>query len=796
MKHEDESTSEARRRFLKMSGLAGLLPLMGMPTFSACAAVQRPASSLPSSPSPGKLVLWYGAPAREPDVLREGLPIGNGRIGALVGGDPGHDFLYITDGSMWLGGRNAVLDGDGQFGYATSDFGSLVMLCRLYLRIDGHDMARVQDFRRELDMAQGVVRMSYRKDGVRYRREIYASHPDDVIVMRLTQDGGGRHDGVLDLQGSHDEVTRHDDASTRLFDGRFDNGLCYAGAVRVQSTGGTVRAEADGVHFEGCESLTIVFCGGTNYTPDPKRGYLDTAIDPATRAKEKIEAALRLSPDVLSHTHRADHARLFDTMHVDLGTSTAAQRAMDSWSRLQARARKPKLPDPELEASYLQFGRYLTIAGSRDRLPTGLQGLWLSDNAPPWMGDYHTDINIQMNYWLPDRAGLSPCFDALTDYCLSQVDSWTRITHELFNDPRNRYRNSSGKVAGWTVAFSTNIYGGNGWWWHPASNAWLCNSLWQHYEYTQDRRHLARIHSLLKGACEFWEARLLPTTIVDPVTGQRRDVWIDDADWSPEQGPENAKGITYAQELAWDLFGHFQQSSDLLGIDADAAARFTALREKLYLPRVSDTTGWLEEWMSPDNLGDVTHRHLSPLIGFFPGDRIRTEDASPELLQGVTRLLTARGMTGYGWGCAWRAICWARLKNADNAYQLLLTNLLPTKNHSNGTTANFFDFYQLDANADAFQIDANFGTPTAMLEMLMYSRPGRIELLPALPTAWRNGSISGLGARGGFQVDMTWREGKVTALTIRSVNGGKTTVESNGRSFAVSLRPGESRALA
>ncbi|KAF1004085.1 MAG: hypothetical protein GAK28_04249 [Luteibacter sp.] len=795
MQHEDESTSAARRRFLKMSGLAGLLPLLGMPAFGACAAVPRPAGSSASSTGPSKLTLWYGAPAHEADVLREGLPIGNGRIGALVGGDPGRDFLYITDGSMWLGGRNATLDGDGQFGYTTNDFGSLVMLCRLYLRVDGHDMADVQDFRRELDMAQGVVRMSYRKGGVQYRREVYASHPDDVIVLRLTQDGGGAFSGVLDLQGAHDEVVRSVEQA-RQCEGAFDNGLKYAAAARIQATGGSLRSEAEGIHFEGCEALTVVFCGGTNYVPDPRQNYLDTTVHPLVRAHEKIEAALRLRPEVLSHTHVADHARLFDTMRVDLGTSTLAQRSLDTWARLQARAKRGAAPDPELEASYLQFGRYLTIAGSRDRLPTGLQGLWLSDNAPPWMGDYHTDINIQMNYWLPDRAGLASCFDALTEYCLSQVESWAKVTRELFNDPRNRYRNSSGKVAGWTVAFSTNIYGGNGWWWHPASNAWLCNSLWQHYEYTQDRRHLARIHPLLKGACEFWEARLIPTTVTDALTGQPKEVLIDDADWSPEQGPENAKGITYAQELAWDLFGHFQQSSQLLGIDADAAARFTALRQKLYLPHISEKSGWLEEWMSPDNLGDVIHRHLFPLIGFFPGDRIRVEDSPPELIQAVTRLLTARGMTGYGWGCAWRAICWARLKNADNAYQLLLTNLLPAMNHSNGTTANFFDFYQLDANADAFQIDANFGTPTAMLEMLLYSRPGRIELLPALPTAWRDGSITGLGARGGFQVDMTWRDRKVTALTLRSAVGGKTVVVSNGRSLPVSLRPGESRTLA
>ncbi|MDF3983317.1 glycoside hydrolase family 95 protein [Luteibacter sp. PPL554] len=794
MTHEDGASSASRRRFLKMGGLAGLWPLVGGPVFAASVPVSRPVGAPPPAHPP--LTLWYRTPSSEANLLREGLPIGNGRIGALVAGDPGRDVLYVTDGSMWLGGPNAALDEKGQFGYAPTDFGSLVMMARLYLNVDGHAMAQVTDFRRELDMARGVVRMSYRKEGVIYRREVYASHPDDVIVMRLSHDGDGRYDGRLDLRSAHDDGTRGDAEPAGLrFDGRLPNGLRYAAAVRVQAPGGVLRRDEDGLRFERCDELVIVFCGGTNYVPDARRHYMDATVDPGARAIDKIDAAWRAPADALWQTHAADHAALFDAMRVDLGASTPRQRSLDTWSRLQARVQADAPPDPELEAAYLQFGRYLTIAGSRDRLPTGLQGLWLTDNAPPWMGDYHTDINIQMNYWLPDRAALTSCFDTLTEYCLSQIDAWTSHTQRLFNDPRNGFRNRSGKVAGWTVAFSTNIYGGNGWWWHPGASAWLCNSLWQHYEYTQDRAYLARIHPLLKGACEFWEARLLAVTVTDPHTGAAREVLIDDADWSPEQGPTDARGITYTQELAWDLFGHFRQASDVLGRDGDAADRFMALREKLYLPQVSPDTGWLEEWMTPDNLGEVTHRHLSPLFGLFPGDRLRPGDTPGPLMQAATNLLTARGMTGYGWGCAWRAICWARLGHADNAYRLLVTNLRPVERHGNGTSANFFDVYQLDANADAFQIDANFGTPSAMLEMLLYSRPGHIQLLPALPEAWSDGLITGLGARGGFRIDMAWRKRKVTALTVHSVGGEHTAVVVDGRSHSLTLRRGESKVL-
>lgn len=451
------------------------------------------------------------------------------------------------------------------------------------------------------------------------------------------------------------------------------------------------------------------------------------------------------------------------------------------------------MPDPELEAAYLQFGRYLMIAGSRGSLPLNLQGLWLDGNDPAWMGDYHTDINIQMNYWMADRAGLSACFDALTDYCLAQLPSWTDLTRRLFNDPRNRYRNSSGKNAGWTLAISTNPHGGNGWWWHPAGNAWMCNTLWEHYEFTRSSSHLERIYPLLKGACEFWEARLLTTT----PPGTAREVLIADSDWSPEHGPLDAKGITYAQELVWTLFGNYCVASAELGKDAAFADTIASLRKKLYLPRVSPTTGWLEEWMSPDNLGETTHRHLSPLVGLFPGDRIRPDGSTPDdIVAGATALLTARGTESFGWANAWRSLCWARLKNPEKAYQLIVNNLRPSIDGGNGTAFNLFDIYELGEGNGVFQIDANFGTPAAAIEMLVYSRPGHVELLPALPEAWaRSGSLTGAGARGGFVVDLHWRDGRPTRARIRSVGGRTTTVAYGGTTRTVRLKPGASVTL-
>ncbi|MFC8347563.1 glycoside hydrolase N-terminal domain-containing protein [Streptomyces sp. NPDC057280] len=772
----------SRRNLLTLAAATGALA--GLPTYTATAAPDRP-DSLPYSGS-SDTTLWWQAPADEHSMIEQGLPVGNGRLGALASNDPGRELLLVTDATMWTGGLNDTLDADGQFPYGRTDFGSFTLLARLTVDLPDHDLSTVNGYRRALDLARGVLTTSYVRSGVTYRREIFASHPDDVIVLHFTQSGGGRYTGSVTLEGTHGE------GETGVsFGAAFPNGLRYGAAVKAYGSGGRVAVHGTRIDFSGCRELTVLVSGGTNYAPDARTGYRDPALDPQKLARAKVRDAAAHSADVLLRTHAADHHALFGRLDLSLGTSTAEQRALDTWERLTARARDG-VPDPELEAQYLQFGRYLMIAGSRDSLPLGLQGLWLDGNDPDWMGDYHTDINIQMNYWMADRAGLSRSFDALTDYCLAQLPSWTDLTRRLFNDPRNRYRNSTGRNAGWTVAISTNPYGGGGWWWHPAGNAWLCNSLWEHYEFTGSRTHLERIYPLLKGACEFWEARLLTITL----PGSTREVLIADSDWSPEHGPLDAKGITYAQELVWALFGNYCVAAAELQRDSGFAATVAGLRKRLHLPQVSPKTGWLEEWMSPDNLGETTHRHLSPLVGLFPGDRIRPGSSPSDLVAGATALLTARGMESFGWANAWRSLCWARLKNAENAYRLVVNNLRPSSDGSNGTAFNLFDIYEVAKGRGIFQIDANFGTPAAMIEMLLYSRPGHIELLPALPDAWAaSGSVTGVGARGGFVVDLRWTDGIPIEARIRSVGGRTTAVEFGGTSRTVTVRPGASVTL-
>jgi alpha-L-fucosidase 2 len=751
---------------------------------AAAAVTTLPGAVAEAGADQPSLEMWYPAPADPALMIEQGLPIGNGRVGALVGGDPANELLLITDASQWTGHQNTTLEGDGQFPYGRDDFGTFTLLAKLGVQIPAH--TGVTGYRRSLDLANGLVTTSYVVKGVTYRREVYASHPDGVIVIRLTQSGGGSYTGKVTLQGTHDETVRG-----ASFSAAFPNGLKYAAAVKAVGT-------VDGLTFAGAAELTIVVAAGTNYAPTIATGYRDPKTDPLKTVTGRVAAAARLSANALREHHVADYRTLFGRMAVSLGASDRTQKGLDTWSRLKARAADGAKPDPELEALYLQFGRYLMITGSRDGLPLSLQGLWLDGNFPDWMSDYHTDINIQMNYWMADRAGLSPCFDAFTDYLLAQLPSWTDITQKSFNDPRNRFRNTSGRVAGWTVAFSTNINGGNGWWWHPGGNAWLCLSLFEHYEYTQDKRYLERIYPLLKGACEFWEARLISTMAVTQpgVTRGARKVLIDDHDWSPEHGPQDARGMTYAQEVVWALFEHYRTASSVLRKDDRFRATVEGLQDMLYLPQVSPTSGWLQEWMSPDNLGETTHRHLSPLIGLFPGDRLRPGAVPQSIMDGARKLLTARGLDSFGWANAWRAACWARLGDGETAYRLLERNLRPSVAHSNGSSMNLFDIYQVDPNRSIFQIEANFGTPSAMVEMLVYSRPGVVQLLPALPSAWAPaGSITGVGVRGGFLLDVEWKHGKPSRVKVTSVGGKSTTVTFGRRSKRVNLDRGESVVL-
>jgi alpha-L-fucosidase 2 len=785
------SVNHKRRKLLKLGGVAAILPIAGRAgatTTSASATTGGPSfpngqTSNPISLSPQSnsslvpanraLLFKYDLPAVESSIQFQGLPIGNGRLGALAGGASEKEVLYLNEITLWSGSRDVV-----DPAYTTTGMGTYLSLGRLYIDLPDHIGAA--SYQRSLDISNAIVRTQYSVGGKTYMREIFSSFPDNVIVIRLTSHGG-TYNGTVSLVDGQGTQTIGESNNALSFAGAVTgSGELYATYMAVVPDAGiaSLNAATAQITLQNCPALTILLAARTDYNGRYVDNYL-TGVNPREAAITDVRSAAALKYGDLLNRHVEDYQALFGRTELNLGKSTDTQNALPIPERLLARQINPAEADPELEAMYVQFGRYLTISSSRGSLPANLQGLWSTTNNPAWMADYHTDINVEMNYWLADRAALPECQQPFANYVIGQFPSWVQSTKNHFNDAANaNYNNSSGNVAGWTVAISTGIYGSLGWDWSPPASAWYCRTLWNHYEYTLDKAYLASIYPVMKSACEFWQARL----IRDPATG----LLIDDKDWSPEQGPHQQLGITYAQELVWDLFSNYVAASALLGKDADFAQTVSNLKAQLYLPKVSPTTGQLQEWMNDSIVGEVGHRHLSPLFGWFEGERI-TLDSDPQLVAGVKALLTARGFDSFGWGLAWRIACWAHFHDAATCYSMI-PKLLRFSNGNdgvNGTFTNMFDAYQ----GSLFQIDANFGGPAAILEMLLQSRMDRITLLPALPSQWATGSVTGLRAKGGFAVDLAWTGGALSSVKLTSVGGTRTALQYGGVVRAVAMQP-------
>jgi len=397
-----------------------------------------------------------------------------------------------------------------------------------------------------------------------------------------------------------------------------------------------------------------------------------------------------------------------------------------------------------------QYGRYLLISSSRPGgLPANLQGIWNDSNNPPWHSDYHANINIQMNYWPAEVANLAECHQPFFDLIQSQVPLWRQATQAASD-----FRLASGvPTRGFAIRTSHNIYGGMGWNWDKTANAWYCRHLWEHYAFSGNRRYLQTVaYPLIKETCQFWEDHL--KTLPD---GR---LVVPDA-WSPEHGPVE-DGITYSQEIVWDLFTNYIAASTALATDADYRQKITALRERLVSPKIG-RWGQLQEWMTDRDDPDDHHRHTSHLYGLYPGDQIGPVK-TPALAAAARKSLIARGQTGDSnreWAFAWRSALWARLGEAEKAHTMLIA-LLSTE----ATLPN------LIGNHPPAQWDGNFGITAGVAEMLLQSQEGQIVLLPALPAAWRTGSITGLRARGGFVVSERWVDGRLLAATITRTNPG------------------------
>ncbi|MGD0093824.1 MAG: glycoside hydrolase N-terminal domain-containing protein [Planctomycetota bacterium] len=515
-----------------------------------------------------------------------------------------------------------------------------------------------EGYRRELDLAHAVCRVQYTLNGTAYRRETWCTHPDQVIVARLTAGKPGQYTGTISLKDGHGAATTA--AGARLASaGALKNGLLYEAQLLVKNDGGEVKSDNGVLRFQNCDALTILLAARTNYVMDYARKW--RGEDPHAAVTAELDAAAAKGLDELLKRHVADHQAFFNRVTLDVGQTPAERAALPMDRRLKSYEQDAQ--DPGLEALLFQYGRYLLIGCSRPgTLPANLQGLWNDRNNPPWSSDYHSNINIQMNYWLAEPCNLAECHEPFV------------ALFEAIREPsRAASRAAFGQVRGFTLRTSHNIYGGLGWKWNLPASAWYCQHVWEHYAFGGDQEYLRKTaYPLLKEVSQFWEDHLkaLPDgTLVAP------------KGWSPEHGPEE-DGVAHDQQIIWDLFSNTVAASDALGEDREYRDHLAKLRDRLLGPKIG-RWGQLQEWVADRDDPKDQHRHTSHLFAVYPGKQI-SMTKTPDFAKAAKISLEARGESGdsrRSWTWPWRCAMWARFREGEKAHHmiegLLKYNTLP-----------------------------------------------------------------------------------------------------------------------
>ncbi|MGI9457179.1 MAG: glycoside hydrolase family 95 protein [Aeoliella sp.] len=677
----------------------------------------------------------------------EAYPIGNGRLGAMLfGGTQSARFQFNVD-SLWTGDENPT----GHYDEADATFGAYQNFGELLIELEDIPKESTTGYSRRLDLARGVHATVWQGvDGTRYRRETFASHPAEVIAIRLTADGPSRLNGKVRMVDAHDaKSTAHagQDKPARItLSGKLDNDLGYKAAVGIQADQGKVSSRNDHLQFAGCRSLTLFLAADTDYVMDHRANW--RGADPAPRVAAWLAAAEQSGWDDLLAAHEADFRELFDRVVVNLGRTPDEVRALSTSERITRHG--PEFADPELEAMLFQFGRYLLISSSRENgLPANLQGLWNDRNDPAWHSDYHTNINIQMNYWLAEPSNLGECHQPLFALLDATRPACIRATRASFGDD----------TPGFTYRTSHNIFGGQGWKWNKPASAWYAMHFWEHYAFGRDEMFLRETAwPYFQGACEYWLHELKETP---------EGKLVAPDGWSPEHGPVE-DGIAHDQQLIWQLFTNTLAAAEILGESGPLVTRIKSARERLEGPRIGKW-GQLQEWIVDRDDQQDQHRHTSHLVAVFPGSQISVT-GTPEFAKAATISLRARGESGdsrRSWTWPWRCALWARLRQPADCHRMI-DGLLEFNTLSNFITTH-----------PPLQLDGSFGITGGMCEMLLQSHAGEIDLLPGVDfSRWPTGSYQGLCARGGFEVSVQWENGRLVTAEILSTLDGPVVVRS------------------